>query len=75
MTIFRQTNWFTKKINYHIQVDIVIEHKDSNGNKEKEACLTRSEASDWLQIWMAASLVDVKGNKAIKKNFVFLANW
>ena len=30
--------------------------------------------SDWLQIWTAASSLDVKGTKAIKKKSVFLAN-
>ena len=30
--------------------------------------------SDWLKIWMAASSLDVNGNKAIKKKIVFLAN-
>ena len=42
--------------------------------KKKKRVLLKDEASDWLQIWTAASSPDVKGNKAIKKEFVFLAN-
>ena len=42
--------------------------------KKKKHVLLIDEALDWLQIWMAASLLDVKGNKGIKKKFVFLAN-
>ena len=30
--------------------------------------------SDWFQIWMAASLIDVKVNNAIKIKKIFLAN-
>ena len=40
----------------------------------KKSVLFVDGASDWLQIWMAASSLDIKGNKAIKKKFVFLAN-
>ena len=42
--------------------------------KKKKHVLLIDEALDWLQIWMAASLLNVKGNKGIKKKFVFLAN-
>ena len=42
--------------------------------KKKKSVLLADGASDWLQIWMAASSLDVKGNKAIKKKFVFLTN-
>ena len=35
--------------------------------------LIKDEVSDWLHIWMAASSLNVKGNKAIIKNVV-LAN-
>ena len=41
--------------------------------KKKKHVLLVDEASDWLQIWTVASSLDVKGNKAIKKKFVFLA--
>ena len=37
----------------------------------KKRVLLKDEASDWLQIWTAASLVNVKINKAIKKGFCF----
>ena len=42
--------------------------------KKKKRILLEHEASDWLQIWTAAPSLDVKGNRAIKKNFVLLAN-
>ena len=41
---------------------------------EKKRILLEDEVSDWLQIWTTASPLDVKGNKAIKKNLDFLAN-
>ena len=38
---------------------------------EKKHVLLEDEMSDWLQIWMAASLLEVKNNKAKKReNFV-----
>ena len=40
----------------------------------KKRVLLEDEVSDWLQIWTAASSLHIKGNKAIKKKFVFLAN-
>ena len=42
--------------------------------KKKKSILLVDGASDWLQIWMAASSLDIKGNKTIKKEFVFLTN-
>ena len=43
--------------------------------KKKKCVLLEDEMSeDWLQIWTAASLLEVKGNKAIKSCF-FLAKW
>ena len=41
--------------------------------KKKKRVLLVDGASDWLQIWTAGSSLDVKGNKAIKKN-AFIAN-
>ena len=43
--------------------------------KKKKHVLLRDEVPNSFQIWMAVSLLDEKGNKAIKKNFVFLSNW
>ena len=40
--------------------------------EKKKRILLEDEVSDWFNIWTAASSLDVKGNKAIKKNF-FLA--
>ena len=42
--------------------------------EKKKRVLLIDEESDWLQIWTTASSLDVKGNKAIKTIFVFLAN-
>ena len=40
----------------------------------KKCILLQDEVLDWLQIWTVASSLIVKGNKAIKKKFVFLTN-
>ena len=37
---------------------------------KKKHVLLEDEASDWLQIWTAASSLDVKSNKEIKKNLL-----
>ena len=78
MTVFRKTNWSARKsIIAYVQKyaqKYAFEHEDANENKEKEERLLVDGASDWLQIWTAESSIDVKGNKAIKKKFVFLAN-
>ena len=42
--------------------------------KKKKRVLLKDEASDWLQIWTTASLLDVKGKNAIKMIIIFLAN-
>ena len=42
--------------------------------KKKKCVLLVDRVSDWLQIWTAASSLDVRGNKAIKNKFVFLTN-
>ena len=42
--------------------------------KKKKSVLLVDGASDWLQIWTAASSFDIKGNIAIKKKFVLLTN-
>ena len=42
--------------------------------KKMKSVLLVDGALDWLQIWTAATLLDIKGNKAIKKKFDFLAN-
>ena len=38
-------------------------------NKKKRVLL-KDEASDWLQIWMAASSLDVKDKKVIKRKWL-----
>ena len=42
-------------------------------NKKKRVLL-EDEGLNWLQIWMTVSLLNIKDNKAVKKEFVFLAN-
>ena len=36
---------------------------------KKMLVLLKDEVSDWLHIWMVTSLLNGKGNKAIKKEF------
>ena len=54
---------------------LLFEHEDTNGNKDNKCVLLADEVSDWLQIWTAASSLNLKSNKAIKKEFCFLVNW
>ena len=51
--------------------EYALKHEDANGNKEKEARCTRRQSVGLASIWTAASLLDVKGNKAIKKLICF----
>ena len=74
VTVFWKTNRSARKSIIAYARKYAFEQEDANVNKEKEACLLVDEESDWLQIRMAASSLDVKGNKAIKERFVFLAN-
>ena len=74
MTVFRKTNRSARKSIIAYARKNAFVHEDANVNKEKKRVLLHDKASDWLQIWTAASSLDVKGNKAIKKKFVFLAN-
>ena len=44
--------------------------------EKMKSVLLVDRASNWLQIWTAASSLDVKGNKAIKTNLFFsLTGW
>ena len=38
---------------------------------EKKYIVLKDEAFNWLQIWMAASSLEIKGNKSILKKFKF----
>ena len=72
-TVFRKTRSERKSIsrtceNTHFSTKTLMEIK------KKKPFLLVDEASDWLQIWTAPSSLNVKGNKAIKKKIVFLAN-
>ena len=50
-------------------------HSSTNTLMEFKKCVfLKDEVSNWLHIRVAATSLDVKANKAIKKNFV-LANW
>ena len=42
--------------------------------KKKKRIILIDEALDWLQIWTAASSLDVKGNKAILANWLVFPN-
>ena len=42
--------------------------------KKNKHLVLVDEVSDWLQIWMAASSLDIIGNEALNKIIVFLAN-
>ena len=74
VTVFKKTNRSARKSIIAYARKYAFEQEDANIDKEKELVLLVDEASDWLQIWTAASSLDVKGNKAIKKKFVFLTN-
>ena len=74
VTVFKKTNRSARKSIIAYARKYTFEQEDANVNKEKEVRFTRRQESDWLQIWTAASSLDAKGNKAIKKKFVFLAN-
>ena len=42
--------------------------------EKKKRVLLEDEALDWLQLWIVATLLDIKGNISLKNNFVFHAN-
>ena len=75
VTVFRKTNRSARKSIIAYARKYVFEHEDANVNKKKKRVLLVCEALDWLHIWMAPSSLDVKGNKTLKKKFIFLANW
>ena len=74
MTIFRKTSRSAKKSIIAYTRNNAFEHKDAMEIKKKKHILLIDGASDWLQIWMAASSLDIKGNRAIKQKCVFLTN-
>ena len=43
-----------------------FKHKDANVKFKKKRVVLEDEASDWLQISIVASSLDVKGKNAIK---------
>ena len=71
VTVFKKTNRLARKSIIAYARKYAFEQEDTN---VKKCVLLVDKESDWLQIWTAASSLDVKGNKAIKKKFVFLAN-
>ena len=68
MTVFRKTNRSARKSIIAYAWKYAFEPEDAN---KKKCVLLHDEASDWLQSWTAASSLDVKGNKAIKKLICF----
>ena len=71
MTVFEKTNWLRENQLLRMHRNSLIRTKILMEIKKKKHVLLEDEASDWHQIWMAASLLDVKGNKEIKK-LIFL---
>ena len=60
VTLFRKTNRLARKsIIAYAQKHAFFEQEDANVNEEKDAHFTVDEASDWLQIWTAASSLGV----------------
>ena len=79
VTVFRKTNWLARKSIIAYARKYSFKHEDANGNKEKEKCFTQRSKTKrriGFKFGTAASLLDVKGNQAIKKKkkFAFLAN-
>ena len=71
VTVFRKINQLARKS------IIPYTRKYTSSTKmliETKRVLLVDGASDWLQIRTAASSLDVKGNKAIKRTIVFLAD-
>ena len=62
VTVFQKTNRSARKSIIVYARKYAFEQEDANINKEKEVRLLVDEESDWLQIWTAASSLDVKGN-------------
>ena len=80
MTVFRKTNRSARKSIIAYARKYAFAHEDANVNKEKEARFTPRRsvglASNLDGGISAASSLDVKGNKAIKKKFDFsLTGW
>ena len=73
VTVFRKTNRSARK-SISTRGNTRSSMKTLMKIKKKKSSLLVDGASDWLQIRTAASSFDIKGNKAIKKKFVFLAN-
>ena len=69
MTLFRKTIRSARKSIIAYARKYAFEHEDANGKKKKKKpILLVDGTSDWLRIWMAASSLDIKGNKAILAN-------
>ena len=74
MTLFRKTNRSARKSIIAYARKYAFEHEDANGKKKKKRILLVDGTSDWLRIWMAASSLDIKGNKAILANQLVFPN-
>ena len=71
MTLFRKTNRSARKsiIPYARKyANTRSSTKTLMEKKKKKRILLVDGTSDWLRIWMAASSLDIKGNKAILTN-------
>ena len=61
----------SEKINHCVCVEKLFKYEDANGNKEKEARLTQKQSIGLVSNLMAASSLNVKSNKAIKRILFF----
>ena len=68
MTLFRKTNRQRENQLSHMRGNTRSSTKTHMEKKKKNHILLVDGTSDWLRIWMAASSLDIKGNKAILAN-------
>ena len=68
MTLFRKTNRSARKSIIALRGNSRSSTKTLMEKKKKKHILLVDGTSDWLRIWMAASSLDIKGNKAILAN-------
>ena len=68
MTLFRKTNRSARKSIIAYAWKYAFDMKTLMEKKKKKRILLVDGTSDWLRIWMAASSLNIKVNKAILAN-------
>ena len=68
VTVLKKTDQLARKSIIAYAQKLSFELEVANGKQEKKHFF-EIKASDWLQIWQAASLLDMKGNKAMNLFF------